>query len=555
MPFSRSNLSPRSRPSVASAQLFRACSLILMGCALSASADDLSSDSVNLSPTPAAKVIIIDTVIIAPGDVFSDSMAETFWGYRLANRLHFKTRAQVIAREVLFKAGDPFDTALVSETERNIRALRFIYDAQATLDTLSDGAIALVVQTVDKWSLSGGIEWGIRAGRGETELGVKETNIAGYGQEVGVTFVGREIDPDFAVIHYNAPRLATSQLALSSSFQTDVFARRYQLRLTAPFRRLEQREAFGLSFTDERVRRIHASQGDTLLITYSDGFEVAEFYARRWGPRAISWFAVIEHSYQNLHVDFPLSNSSSPLYPTLLADTAGHDFSFTFGRERREFRRLMHINHFQRVEDISLNSKAEVIAGQLRHEGLGWPFVWRWGAHGRVALAMSSTLVAIDVSQTEWRDNGARVRLFRQAQVSAFGPWISWLTAAGRVSYQTDRRNGAFDGLSLDELRGMRGYPVNYRTGSHLLVANFETRIVPGLRLLSAELGAIAHLDWGVIGVNGLPLGEGIWSAGAGLRADLGQAGNGRMVRLDFSYARARRAWEISAGVGQFFEW
>src|SRR6266478_1298123 len=39
-----------------------------------------------------------------------------------ANRLHFKTTAPVIERDLLFKPGDKLDYSLLSETERNLRA-------------------------------------------------------------------------------------------------------------------------------------------------------------------------------------------------------------------------------------------------------------------------------------------------------------------------------------------------------------------------------------------------------------------------------------------------
>ena len=54
-------------------------------------------------------------------DIFDPN--ERHWLARLANALHIQTRAPTIRRELLFRAGEPYDSAREAESERNLRAL------------------------------------------------------------------------------------------------------------------------------------------------------------------------------------------------------------------------------------------------------------------------------------------------------------------------------------------------------------------------------------------------------------------------------------------------
>ena len=77
----------------------------------------------------------IDTIVIDNRNIFSaDSLAYNHWFFKLANRLHIKTRKYVISREILQNTGEPFSRELADETERNLRALPYLWDARVDYD-------------------------------------------------------------------------------------------------------------------------------------------------------------------------------------------------------------------------------------------------------------------------------------------------------------------------------------------------------------------------------------------------------------------------------------
>ncbi len=108
----------------------------------------LADRGLRLDPAPEGKTV--GTIHVVNHEVFSkrDSYLQ------LANYLHRTTRDWIIRREVLQKAGEPYDEALVEETVRNLRDADFsglvaILPVQST----QPGQVDLLVVTRDVWSL------------------------------------------------------------------------------------------------------------------------------------------------------------------------------------------------------------------------------------------------------------------------------------------------------------------------------------------------------------------------------------------------------------------
>ena len=49
--------------------------------------------------------------------------------YRLANKLHVRTKPNVIRQQLLFKSGDRYSQRLLDESARILRSARYLYDA------------------------------------------------------------------------------------------------------------------------------------------------------------------------------------------------------------------------------------------------------------------------------------------------------------------------------------------------------------------------------------------------------------------------------------------
>jgi hypothetical protein len=72
--------------------------------------------------------------------------------FRLANRLHVRTREATVQDQLLFHPGDSYDGRLLEESERILRGTRYLQDAQIRPVAWHDGVVDLEVITHDVWT-------------------------------------------------------------------------------------------------------------------------------------------------------------------------------------------------------------------------------------------------------------------------------------------------------------------------------------------------------------------------------------------------------------------
>ena len=145
-----------------------------------------------LAPRLHAQAPVIDTVIVITHDVFDAEEASRNTAFAIANALRFKTRPQVVRRELLFRPGQPYDSARVAESERNLRRLGLF--RQVTIDTTRlNGKLAAVVETRDGWTTE--LQFNARSTGGEFtwSAGLEERDFLGVAAAVGATEANRRM--------------------------------------------------------------------------------------------------------------------------------------------------------------------------------------------------------------------------------------------------------------------------------------------------------------------------------------------------------------------------
>src|ERR1043166_9915604 len=83
----------------------------------------------------------VGKVTIRNLDVYSAAEASRGLFYRTADRLHIETKQSVIAKFLLFHEGDEYRPERLAETERNLRALRFLKSATVIASPPHDGVV------------------------------------------------------------------------------------------------------------------------------------------------------------------------------------------------------------------------------------------------------------------------------------------------------------------------------------------------------------------------------------------------------------------------------
>jgi hypothetical protein len=109
---------------------------------------------------------------------------------RIVEKIHVRTRPEVIRRELLFAAGDTVDTLSVAESLRRLRKLAFLEYAHIEARqcaTSSGESLALRVITRDSWTTRPDI----KASASSPRIGLTERNLFGMGRSASVDLVSR----------------------------------------------------------------------------------------------------------------------------------------------------------------------------------------------------------------------------------------------------------------------------------------------------------------------------------------------------------------------------
>ncbi len=154
----------------------------------------------------------IDTVIVVNHNVFTPEEAQKSFIFRTMNAVRFRTRGYVVRDELLFAAGEPYDSVKVAETERNLRA-RDIF-RQVDIDTVRiDGKLAAIVTTKDGWSSRPIFQLSLKSqGTWTGIIGFTEINAAGTGNLIHLAY-RKDVDRDGVQVIGDFRRVLGSPLA------------------------------------------------------------------------------------------------------------------------------------------------------------------------------------------------------------------------------------------------------------------------------------------------------------------------------------------------------
>jgi hypothetical protein len=213
------------------------------------------------SAASADPALVIHRVQLQRRDIFDPN--ERSWFARLANKLHFQTQAPVIRREVLLRAGEPYDSLLVAESERNLRALGIFRRVQ--IDSVrTDSGLVLRVLTKDGWSTQ--LDWRFRSTGGEVAftLGLVEINLLGTASTAAVRY-RRDPDRSSVALNFRRRRLFAGTVGLGFQYENRSDGSLGAFAIERPF----------FSLTSPRAFRFEAEDHEERVLRFREGLELA----------------------------------------------------------------------------------------------------------------------------------------------------------------------------------------------------------------------------------------------------------------------------------------
>lgn len=485
---------------------------------------------------------------------------------RSMNALHPPTRQAVIEHELLFRPGDPYDPALLAETERNLRALGYLTNVRVTAaDTLPDGTVPVTVRVQETWSLQMEFRYSRSSGSQQWNVEVSDRNFLGRG--VGVEFgAGETEDRRFRLAGWHQRRVAGAPWRLDARFVDQSDGSSSELALARPYYRQDDPGSVRLAGSDVSFRpRFYLPDTAWLRTDLPTGRLYARLPvrdrllelagSRRLGPagRGRIWRLglALRVRERRFRLDDRVTLSSGQ---SVGRDSLAAMLQPALGRESgttvaplltvetlgRRWDKERDIQRYGTVEDLPLDPALTLRTGPaLRALGSDrerWLLEWRardwsrWaGGHLLWEWTGSAQLGSV-------RNRTARTALL----LGWFAhPAPSWMVRAFGEGAVADHLLGS-DALVLGLTRGLRTLEYDGRAGDRLWRANVESAwLLPGELLGFYRLGVAVFADagdaWWRRGYHaaGGPREE----VGIGLRFGPTRSARAEIARLDLTWS------------------
>jgi hypothetical protein len=509
--------------------------------------DEAETDETAWTPLAEDERYRLGSINVVRQEVFE---TERNWLHRAANRLHVRTRENVVLSVLPMRSGDTVDARMLEEAERILRNRQYHYDARVIPKRLCGDVLDVYVVVRDVWTLEPRLSLQRSGGENDVGLGLGDSNVAGSGKAVALGF-DRDEERRGWSLFVSDPNIRDSRWAAEALVVDNNDGERVAGTLARPFFGLDTRWALALSGD-------HFSRRDNLFF---QGQEVWEYDAEtRFVRASAGWSGGLSNRFVNrLLVGYALEDYQFDLLPGFVAafpDSSLPDRRFgypfvAFQSIEDRFDKRVNLDRVQRTEDIPLGR-------QMRAElGYSSPLTGGDGKFlvGRASFSDGSwlspdELLALEASLSGYYDvDGGRSENLRADLAVSYRRQHAprWSLLARAVASMAHRQT-LDQQLLLGGEFGLRGYPNRYQVGDRRFLVTLEERFYSNIYPLQMfRLGGAVFLDAGRAWYAGaapdwLPddrSGPGfglLANAGFGLRLESTRTRGDRILHLDVAF-------------------
>ena len=483
----------------------------------------------------------IGAIHIVNRDIFdTDRPDEDKALFRWANALHIQTRRSVIERALLFKPGEPLVVRLIEESERVLRATRYLYDVSLRPLAYRHGVVDIVVETRDTWTLDPGLSVGRSGGANSSSVSLREYNLLGSGVSLSL---GRSsnVDRSGNEFQISNERAFGGRTALRYSRANNSDGKRQAVSVAQPFYALDAPWAAGVSAAkDDRIDAVY--NAGTVVGQYRHRQNLAEAYAGRSLGRTDGW--VQRWSVGVSRQDDAYALEAGLVAPPELPPSERLVAPFVrYELIEDRYEKLQNRNQIGQPEFFALGlastlqlGRAFTALGSSREAWLYSALVSRGFEPARDHTLLASASLSGQYGGGQVR----RQRLGAQAQYYLpQGPhWLFYAAAAGDRLTNPDPA----ETLLLGGDNGLRGYPLRYQSGTRRALFTLEERAYSDVYVYRLfRVGGAAFFDtgraWGGNNANTNTVQPGwLGSAGVGLRIFSVRAAFSNVLHLDLAF-------------------
>jgi len=458
--------------------------------------------------------------------------------YKLADRLHIRTKPAAIRAQLLFKSGDRYSAQKLAETERNLRMLAFIYDAHIVPIRFAEGKVDVQIITRDVWTLDPNISFGRSGGTNSTNVNLQEENFLGWGKQIEVGHTS-DVDRTSKLVEYSDPNVFGSRWTGALTYIDSSDGNNRIAQLSQPFYALDTRWSATLvaQSYDRTISRYAlgniADQFNDNEQTYLIGGGVSSGLVDGWTKRLLFGMYFDRNDF------LPTPATTLPAKP-FAPRTLSYPF-VGFDIQQDSYGKIGDENQIGKTEDLYYGTE---VTGELGYSDA------IFGAN-RDALMVKSAVthgIALPYEQQLFLradfssrfESGHARNLISDAGAKYYWRWRPDWLLYGSLSATVTHDLDPDVQLLLGGDTGLRGYPLRYEAGTSRGLLTIEQRVFTDwypFRLV--RVGAAIFTDvgrtWGTGVVGNSDLGM-LSDAGFGLRVGNARSGLGNVLHIDFAF-------------------
>ena len=416
----------------------------------------------------------IGEIRVVTGDIFDlNDPRENNWLFRLANKVHYTTRPDVVRRVLLFDSGEPVSVQKIEETERLLRSRHYLYDVTIRPIAVRDGVADIEVLTRDTWSLDLGLSASREGGENKGRIALAEENLLGTGISLGVSY-SSDVDRTGTTFNIADTNLFGTRGIASYAYAKNDDGHSQSALLQRPFYALDARWGTGIS----------ASENNGIDALYNAGNAIAEYRHRQqrvetfggWSAGLINGWTR-RYSIGLLHQNDEYSLEPGKLAPERLPANLKLVGPFVrFELVQDEYRQDTNLNLIGRVEDFAMGLQANVQVGRALESLESTRDSWMYNA------GVSN---GFDLTKNSFLLTGVSTagRYAEQGENQSVGGYVRYYHRHGRhlVYYAAVSADAVHDPdtpspLNIGGDSGLRGYPLRYQSGERRVLFTTEAR-------------------------------------------------------------------------------
>ncbi len=470
-------------------------------------------------------------------DVFDTSKPEENGVFfRIANFLHINTKPKYIKQKLLFDAGDDPSEHEMAESERILRKEAYLREA-----SISKTDDKVLVETGDAWTTQPTFSLSHKAGVTTSAIGLKEDNFLGHGFRLSIK-QKKDIERDSTEFVFSDTTFLSTEKTIFLQYKNTSDGVYKDLSLSKPFLYLDDNFSYGLDYKVLQQVETYHHNSDPL---YNYGADYSKRQVYLGFSNGLHHRRVLRHKFGvgDRYAEFNdvgvfqvnLDKYGIPNSAVITPSIEDEQFAFyEIIAISDDFLELINFRKISSVEDINLGieftSKFLIVENSINNERYPeteFTFAKHFLFFKRNLIGLSGS----GVFSENLRNRHATSKLFYFfSQTENFKFYSSF-------SYDYIDEGNTSKQVILDEITGLRGYPLNYRDGTRSGIFTLEQRYYSNYSLWSiVNLGAAVFYDRAYINNEDFGEPKGYYSSiGMGLRFSSNRISDGGLIHFDIS--------------------